>query len=313
MLDPRKLDLNALAVFEAIHRERSVTGAARRLGLTQPTVSFALNRLRRQFDDPLFVRSSRGMVPTPLADELAPAVHDVLETVRRRIVERRSLDPGRIERTLRLCMTDANGLVLLPRLLRHLQQRAPSWRIESVSLPAPQLAAALEAGEVDLGLGNYRTLGAGFYKQRLMPIAYGVIFRKDHPRLAAPLTLGEYVDARHAVMKVPGAGSSIVEDRLAALGLRRDVAITVSHFTLLPALVARTDLVATVPAPVADYFARPHGLVATALPLDVPPLVISQYWHHRYDSDPVHRWVRQLLVAAFQTSTPEPEAEALMD
>lgn len=299
MPDVRKIDLNFLTVFEAMQRERSVTRAAQQVGLSQPATSAALARMRRQFADPLFVRTARGMVPTPLADEIAPAVHDALETVRRRILERSVPVPADTERTLRLSISDATALALLPRLIRQLQHTAPLWRVQTETLNPADLPRALEAGECDLAVGNLDMARAGIYRQKLMSTEFKVIHQRAHPRLRGPLTLRNYLDAHHAVMRGHGSPPSMLEQTLARRGHERKIALSVPQFLLLPAVVAETDLIATVPAHVARTFAAPYRLAVWPLPLPVPELVLYQYWHQRYHADASSKWVRGVVRTLF--------------
>lgn len=304
MPDLRKLDLNFLTVFEALHRERSVTGAAHAVGLSQPATSAALARMRKLFDDPLFVRTPQGMVPTPLAEEIAPAVHEVLDTVRQRIVQRGVVEPASAARTLRLSIGDASGLTFLPRIVRKLQHAAPHWRIETEALRPADLPRALEAGEFDLAMGNLHMLGGGIYRQRLLSSAYKVIHRRDHPRFRSALTLHDYLEAHHALMRTPGAPPSVLEQALAKRGQARKVALSVPQFLLLPAVVAESDLVATVPEHVARAFAGPYRLAVWPLPVPMAELVLYQYWHQRYHADATNRWVRALVRELFAQDAP---------
>lgn len=299
MADAPRFDLNFLTVFDAMYRERSVTGAAQQVGLSQPATSAALGRMRRQFADPLFVRTAAGMAPTPLADTIAPAVKEALETVRSRIIERSVVRPAEAVRMLRLSVSDASGLAFLPRLLARLQQVAPSWRVETEALHAADLPRALEAGEFDLAVGNLDMLGGGIYRQRLVSGEYKVIHRRDHPLYRKALTLADYLEAQHALMHVPGAPPSALEQTLARRGQTRTVVLSVPQFLLLPPVVAATDLVATVPEHVARAFAGAYRLAVWPLPLQAPELVLYQYWHRRYNADADNKWVRGVIRQLF--------------
>jgi len=295
------IDLWLLAVFDALHRERGVTAAARRVGLSQPATSAALARLRRRFDDPLFVRSAGGMVPTPLADSLAPAVREVLDTVQRRILVRPAADPALESRTLRLSIGDANALLFLPRIVAHLQQVAPGWRIQTVPLQPAELPVALETGEVDLAIGNLVLLASpGFFRQRLASARYLVIRRPGHPRLRRAPTLRDYLDSGHAVARAREAPPSVLERALAARGHVRRVVLQVPQFLLLPPVVAATDLIATVPAHVARAYGATMPLIGSPLPFRAPELVLHQAWHERTHRDPVGRWIRATVLAALR-------------
>jgi len=299
MPDTPGFDLNFLSLFEALHHERNVSAAARTLGLSQPATSAALGRMRKRFGDPLFVRTSHGMVPTPLADEMAPAVRDALDTVRRRIAGRSSAEPASQPRTLRLSVGDASGMVLLPRIVQRLQQVAPQWRIETESVHPAALPRTLENGLCDLAMGNLYMLGTGIYRQRLLGTEYKVVHRRDHPRLHEGLSLQDYLAAGHAVMRSPGAPPSVLEVALARRGHHRRVVLTVPQFVLLPSVVAETDLIATVPAHVAQAFAGAYRLAVWPLPLPMPELVLYQYWHQRYHTDATNKWVRTTIRQVF--------------
>lgn len=294
-----KFDLNFLTLFDALHRTRSVTGAARQLSLSQPATSSALGRMRKRFGDPLFVRTPQGMVPTPLADEIAPAIQDVLNTVRRRVVERQSAEPADSARTLRLSINDASGLTVLPRLVRKLQHVAPHWRVETEAVHPEDLPRALEAGEFDLAIGNLYMLGDGTYRQKLISSTYKVIHRRNHPRLRSAPTLRDYLAADHAVMRRAGGPASLLEQALARRGQARKIALSVPQFLLLPPVVAESDLVATVPEHVASAFAGPYQLAVWPLPLPMAELTLYQYWHRRNNADATNRWVRAVLRQVF--------------
>jgi DNA-binding transcriptional LysR family regulator len=263
------------------------------VGLSQPATSAALARLRRRFGDPLFVRSARGMVPTPLADALAAPVRDVLDTVQQRILVRPSADPSQAARTLRLSMNDASSLRFLPLLVAHWQRVAPAWRIVTVPLQPAELPRALESGEVDLAIGALAPVSEpGFYRQRLASSRYVVMRRRDHPVLHRAPSLRDYLRARHVIARAAGSPPSILERALAARGHVRDVVVWVPHFLQLPAVVAGTDLIATMPAYVADAFGAVDALAVSPLPFKAPELVLHQCWHARTHQDPVGRWIR---------------------
>ncbi len=295
MPDLHKFDLNFLTLFDALHRSRSVTAAARQLSLSQPATSSALGRMRKQFGDPLFVRTPQGMVPTPLADEIAPAIQDALQTVRRRVMERPSAKPADSARTLRLSINDASGLTVLPRLMSKLQHVAPHWRVETEAVDPGDLPRALEAGEFDLAIGNLYMLGEGTYRQKLLSSAYKVIHRRNHPRLRSALTLRDYLAEEHAVMRRTSGPASLLEQALVKRGQARKIALSVPQFLLLPPVVAESDLVATVPEHVARAFAGPYQLAVWPLPVPMAELTLYQYWHRRNNADPTSRWVRRLL------------------
>ena len=232
-------DLNLLPVFEALFRHGSVTRAAAQMGLTQSAMSSALGRLRRQLGDPLFVNTRSGMLPTPRALELAPAVTDALAMVRGALGSREAFDPRRTTRTLRVYMTDVGETVLLPKLMRHLHEHSPVIRLETAQLPASDLAVGLDTGDIDLAVGYVPQLRDKFRRSRLFEEHYVCMTRPDHPLgRRGPLTLKEFLSARHVLISSMGSGHQVLERTLAEHGVQDNVALRVPHFVVVPLIVA---------------------------------------------------------------------------
>src|SRR5688500_16444532 len=152
-MDIADVDLNLLVVFDALLRARSVSGAARSLGMSQPATSFALNRLRKMFGEPLFVRTARGIHPTPYAESLSGPLEAILDRIRSDLLQQPTFDPHTVERSVTIGMQDIGELVFLPRILHYWSKVAPGMQLRTVDMPMPQLEPALRSGEVDLVLG----------------------------------------------------------------------------------------------------------------------------------------------------------------
>jgi DNA-binding transcriptional LysR family regulator len=181
-MDIRKVDLNLLVVFDMLLRLQSVTRAAEALGMSQPAMSLALNKLRAAFGDPLFIRGSRGISPTPRAEQLAVPLQHVLDQIKNDVLRQPSFDPAKTERTFTFNMADVGELVFLPRIYAHFRAVAPGANIRTVSTPPAQLVEAMQSGEVDLAVGYFPGLeGAAIYQQRLFSHSFVCIVRKDHP------------------------------------------------------------------------------------------------------------------------------------
>jgi DNA-binding transcriptional LysR family regulator len=293
------LDLNLLRAFDAVLRRRNVTAAGAEVGLTQPAMSNALARLRKVFDDPLFVRTPRGMEPTPYAKSIADPVRRALALIEAALASRAAFDPARSERTFRLHMSDIGEMVFLPLLLERLQRTAPGVHIETRSTPEPEIAAALAAGELDLAVGFLPGLRAPVRNDRLFRDAYVCMMRADHPRIGRALTRKGFVAAAHALVASIGAGHRVVEDLLVAHGLDRRIVVRVPHFMVVPMILERTDLVVTVPERVASVFERMGRFKTLALPFEVPRTDVRVHWHERYDQEPANRWLREVLVELY--------------
>jgi DNA-binding transcriptional LysR family regulator len=300
-------DLNLLPVFEALFRHGSVTRAAAEMELTQSAMSSALGRLRRQLGDPLFVNTRAGMLPTPRALELAPAVTDALAMVRGALGAREAFDPRRTMRTLRVYMTDVGETVLLPKLMRHLHEHSPVIRLETAQLPAGELAVRLETGDIDLAVGYVPQLRDKVRRTRLFEEHYVCMTRPDHPLgRRAPLTLKEFLAARHVLISSMGSGHQVLERTLAEHGVEENVALRVPHFVVVPLIVAGTDLIVSVPSRVAEASARLAKVRVHPLPIPIPSFDVSLYWHARVENDAANRWLRGAMLELFGDRPPPP-------
>lgn len=297
--DLRRVDLNLLVVFDAVMRARNLSAAGQALGLSQPAMSHALNRLRETFKDPLFVRLPRGLQPTPYAEGVAGAVQQMLELVRGTL-DRVGFDPRTASRRLRIAMTDIGEFVFLPRLASRLAALAPGISIESVQIPVDALRDAMAAGEVDLAMGFIPQLSAGFRQQRLFRDDYACIVREDHPRVRDGLGLKAFREARHVLVASEGTGHGEVIGRaLARKSVKAAVALRVVHFLAVPQIVAGSDLVAVLPRNLARAFADSHPIRLFDSPIELPPFDVRQYWHERYHREPGNRWLRGVAAELF--------------
>ncbi len=293
----KNFDLNLLRVFVAIYTARSVSQAALQVGLTQAAMSNALRRLRDQCDDPLFVRSNGAMEPTALATALAPPVQEALNAIERSLTSSIGFDPSTSARTFRLLTSDVGERVILPKLMRALKTAAPDIRIEAIRQPQAEYAQALRSGDIDLAIGNIAFLQRGFYQQLLFEDRYLCIARKGHPNVTDELTLDAYLAEDH-VVSLAGSTDSLVEDALAALRRRRHIKLKVTHYYGASAIVAESDLIATVPE---NAVAGMHMLQKLPLPFAIPGARVRQFWHRRAHKDPANRWLRTLIAGLIRT------------
>lgn len=292
------MDLKLLAVFDEVYKTRSVSRAGDNLGVAQSSVSISLGRLRRHFGDPLFVRTSDGMQPTPHATALVAPVRQALELMRGLTRQQAVFEPAREHRTFRICMTDITHLVLLPALINRLSETAPSVGIEIVHISGgtPRM---LEAGEADLAVGFMPQLEAGFYQQQLFNQEFACVVRRDHPRIRSRLTQTMFKRESHVVVTAAGTGQNLVEEELERLGVQRNVALRLPNFLGIGSLVASTDLMVTVPQRVAETLVRIANVKVLAPPFALPVFAIKQHWHDRYQQDPANRWLRSVISDLF--------------
>ena len=298
----RQLDLNLLYVLVVLEEKRSVSAAALTLQKSQPAVSGALARLRLFFNDPLFVRSGNSMQPTPRASALIEAARQVLERVGTDIVSTRSFEPGSNRQTISIALSDVGEVVFLPALLRDLRRLAPNALVRSVSLPAADVAAGLESGSIDLAIGYFPDLKkSNFFQQALFTDTFASLLRLDHPVSARKLTLKQYLQLEHAVVHAESRTEEVMERYLARRKIRRKVVLSTPHFASAPIIVAQSDLIVTIPEPLARYFAQVSANVRTVgLPFDAPRIQLKQFWHRKFHHDERNAWLRSRVCELFQ-------------
>lgn len=299
------VDLNLLTVFRAVEEARHVTRAARALGLSQPALSHALRRLRDTFGDPLFVKTPKGMAPTPRALELAGPIRSALTSIERDVMERGSFHPNKITRTFRIRTTDFLEGLYAPALLTSLQESAPGVRFASLPLGFELPKEELEAGTCDLAIaGFFGELGPSFHHAHLFDDSYACAVRKEHPRFPAhaKLTLEAYCRERHILVAPSGELTGTV-DRVLREGSRRkkttpatrSVTAGASGFLSAGWMTADSDCVLTAPSKLLRLIAERLSLRVLDAPMKMPQLRIVCVWHERNNADPGHSWFRELI------------------
>lgn len=299
MDDLSKLDLNLLLVFASVMKTRSATRAGDELDITQSAISNALRRLRAHFDDPLFVKTPQGMSPTPLAERLAEPLNEALEGIRAALAAAAPFNPAVSERAFRIYMSDLGQMVLMPRLVRYIEQHAPRVRLAVVDVSPKNAQGLMSEGAIDLAIGTFDTFQAGFHSQRLFKKSYVVIARKGHPALAGGLTLDRFLSASHGVYHPPANSHDDFEDVLSqvfhAHGVRRRVAFEFAHGLGIVETVAESDMLMCVPQRLAHGLAASDRIDTAPLPFESPSFDVSQFWHERNHVDDAHRWLRSLV------------------
>lgn len=295
----KTFDLNLLAVVVALDESRSVTRAALSLGMSQPGLSTALARLRRQFGDPMFVRTSDGMRPTPRGLAVAEEARKVLQRVSDNVLSAPRFVPVETTAEFRLAMPDVAEMTFAPHLIRAFRRLAPLATIQTSSYEPARLELAMETGHVDLALGYFPDLKSNsFFKQRLQMHGFSCIMRTGHPA-AHHLTKNLYSELEHVVVDNPIRSQELVDDYLDRRRIFRQVRLRTTHYLTLPVIVAATDLVATVPTAAGQLFARLGQIELVTPPYKIPKFPIQQHWHRRYDQDPRNRWLRELVASLF--------------
>ncbi len=311
-IDLRRVDLNLLVMFQVLMAERSVTRAAERLGRTQSAVSHALARLREQLGDPLLVKVGGRLEASPFAERLAEEVRPILRTIERVLVPPRAFDPGASTRVFRLAVPDfATGL--FPRLAERFRREAPQAGLEWV-VPGPHTPLEVAEGQIDVALGpSAAPLPEGLDRDEAGTLGWATYLRRDHPALAQ-WSAKAWVRWPHVAVRTGSRALSPVAAALGALERERRVAIWVPSFATVAPLLARTDLIATLPTLAMQDSLRRFDLRALPVPVPIERMPHRLIWSRRSSGDAAIRWIRELLKQAFAdvlaAAQPMPAARA---
>jgi len=310
------LDLNLVVAFDVLARERNVTRAAQRMGVTQSAMSHALGRLRELLADPLLVRSRGGMVLTPRAESLVVPLRGGLVTIGRALGQPSRFEAKSARRAFCIASPDLFDVLAMPPLLERIREEAPGVDMAVVPADARRLADQLETGEVDIaivpqidGLGNEQPTAAesGLVRRTLLRDGFTCFVRVNHPCLSAQrgrrrkkiahatLSLDSFVALPHALVSPTGEGRGFVDQILEQRGLTRRIALRVPHFYSALAIVAKSELIMTAPTALSRLASADLPVVALRPPLPLPKHNVNLVWHERFSNDAGHRWLRELV------------------
>jgi DNA-binding transcriptional LysR family regulator len=288
-------DLNLLVVFEAILRERSVTKAGDRLGLSQPAMSHALNRLRWLLKDQLFIRTPEGMVPTPRAEQLAHPIRRALSELQSAL-DPEEFIPAQAERHFALAVNNYAAVVLAGPTTAECAALAPNVRLSlrpSGTLNLPEL---LDRGELDIAIAAFDPPADRFASHVLVEDRYVAAMRRGHPVTQKKLNLKAFAALSHLVISSSGEDLSFVDAALAAAGCARSISLEAPYLSAGTILV-QSDMVAVLGGQIAQEFRRAYAIELRDLPFESPPLRSIMLWHKRFNDQAAHRWLRELIVS----------------
>jgi len=298
-MEPSSIDLNLLSVFQEVYRERQISAAARRLGLTQSAVSNALARLRKSFGDELFVRTAHGMQPTPLAQQMAEPIGAAMAQVALALSQRSRFDPATSTRRFTLAMTDVGEVYFMPVLTERCRALAPQLEIATSRAHAPTLKDDMETGRVDLAIGAFEDVSEALYHRHLFRQPFVSMFRKGHPLASGTVDLARFVASQHLIVDAAQSPYDRINVLLEKAGVVDNARFRVPHFTAVPYIVSTSELVVTVPQKLAESAAAPFGLKWIEPPLALPTLQTKVFWHRRFNHDPGNQWLRGLIADVF--------------
>ena len=302
-------DLNLLIVFDAVMQERSVTRAGSRIGLSQPAMSHALNRLRYMLKDELFVRTPKGMVPTPRAQMLAPPLSNALSEIQLAL-EPAAFDPAASDRRFALAVNNYAEIVLAPPLVAAVSAAAPAVRLDLRPSGSLDIVDLLDRGELDLAISSMDNPGERFATAPLLQDRLVIVMRCGHPASGCTLSPADFAALAHLEISPTHEDTGLVDRWLVERKLVRRIALRAPYLSAAPILV-QSDMVATLSRRIAQDFVRNHPLQLRELPYASPRVQTAMLWHRRLDHYPAHRWLRDVILSATKRTHPAAVASQL--
>jgi len=295
-LNLKQLDLNLLSIFHAVLEAGTLTSAAAQLNLSQPTVSAGLAKLRTLMGDELFVRSNGRMLPTPRALQMKEPLARIFQSIQSDILSTAGFEAATDKGVFTICLSDIGELEFLPRLIGRLALSAPDVSVRSIISDPKTLSEAMDRGEIDLAIGYFPDLKTAVFNQQvLFTHGHSCIARRDHPIIRGELSVAQFAQARHLAVCQETRMFDVVEQAMAQHAIERHVALTISHYVNVPLLVSQSDLIATIPKPLASSFAEIYPLSIFEPPFSIPKLEIKQVWHRRFHNSARLAWLRGLI------------------
>jgi DNA-binding transcriptional LysR family regulator len=304
MPELRNFDMNLLVAFDLLMQEQNVSRAAERMFVGQSAMSHILQRLRQQLDDPLLVKTPSGMMPTDRALALIDPVKAVLRDVRRLISTREEFDPAKSVRRFVIAATDYMDLLVIPALVERIARYAPGIDLHVKQTETPFPERELEYNDLDFVLGFETILKPPAYMtvEELFDDRMVCLVRRNHPaNRGERLTLDEYVSMKHMLISRTGTRIGLIDAWLAERGIERRIALIVPHFLSAPFIVAKTDMLLSLPERIAETFVGLAPLSVLPVPIDLPAYDLVMVWHPLRETDPAHRWLRDEILAVCQT------------
>jgi len=290
------IDLNLFVVFDAIYTEGNLTRAGEIIGITQPAVSNSLSRLRTLFNDPMFVRTADGMVPTPIAQNIVGSVRQALGLIRSSVQESESFDPLASDKRFRISMTDLSQSIFLPYLFEQINKKAPQVSIECYQVRRRDMSIELASGNLDLAFDIPLAPDPQIRQAPLLSHPHVCVVRNSHNVVQGKLDLATYLSISHIHISSRRGGLGVVDLALGKMGKRRHIALRTQHYLATPQLVSETNLALTVPLVFAQFLADSVDIKFLELPFEVPNIETYLYWHESTDRDQANKWMRDRIL-----------------
>lgn len=290
-------DFNLLYLFQILYQEGLATIAAERLSISQPALSHRLKKLRREFDDPLFVRGTNGLVPTPKAHAIAPQILRLVKELEIFYQSESEIELDKVKDVIHIYTTDYMESILLPKLLCGLQNTMPFVQLVTHNTQGKLPRKMLENGQCDIAIaGFYSDLPNTFYQQKIKEEQLNVLARKDHPIIGDNLSLEAYLACKHIVTSLSGDLNGVVDKALLLLGKQRNVISGISSFVVPAQVVSQSDFILTCLDSVAELAVEQFtNLQRFSSPITLSTVNVFQIWHERTQHDAIRAQIRQMI------------------
>lgn len=298
----QKTDLNLIKVFLSIYEAGSVSEAARRLHLTQPSISYALGRLRKQMNDPLFTRSRDGMLPTLMADQLYPILFKSVTEIEHALAFTKTFNPANSNRTFKLALSDLGTVFFLPRIMKELKKEAPFIRVEVVSSEVEEIENWFQRERIDAAVGNLGFLKDRFQSKKIFDENYACLISSNHPRIKDGLSVEQFTQEKHVEIS-QSTGHLHISRILSQIQSETQITLKIPHYAVLPNIIADSDLIACLPTRVAKLYAEQHAnLRVVVLPIAVPSFEVNVFWKNQLEEFNAQSWFCHTIYRTLSTS-----------
>ena len=301
----KNIDLNLLVYLDVLLLKRNVTRSAETLGISQPAMSNALQRMRRLFNDPLLVRTSNGMSPTERAEQLQPLVREIVASVEKAVESGQTFDATTADRVFRISVSDYGESTLIPHLLRRMRSESPNITLDILT-PSDVSYTDLEHGNVDLVINRFDALPESLHQRTIWRDSFSCLVSHHNP-ICDRFDLESYLEASHVWVSKTGMGIGVgvepgadqklgwVDDALAKLGKKRRIRVFTRHYQAAMLLAELRDLVITVPSKAAGLVKGDPNIIILPPPFDIPEIELQMAWSPLLQHNPAHRWFRGLI------------------
>lgn len=288
-------DLNLLAIFRLLMEIGSVTKVAAKVGISQSALSHALNKLRNQFDDPLFYKTAHGMEPSIKAKELYQSIKEPLESLTLALQLNQEFNPKTSQHRFVLGTSDYFEKLMLPQIIQYCAKHAPEVKFSCVNCDEQELTQELK--QIDLIFGRFKTPPDNLYKQTLWQDCFVTLVNKKHPRIKnGQLNLQQFTNEKHVLISPTGTGTSIVDRELTKQGLKRDIALSSRLFSTPIEIIENSEMITTVPERLAKHMVNTDKVNILDAPITLPTFETNMIWGPIKHTEPAHQWLRKTMM-----------------